>query len=593
MSDAAADFSFVGPAYEAPMLLQDAQRLINWYLEISGSRASKMPMALLGCPGLNPFATLLSSSPVRGAWVLPGGTQCLWVSGSQLWLMTMTVPATQTSIAQVSVVQVGTLLTNNGPVCIRDNGVAVTTTSGVAGGYALIVDGQYAYYYRIAGAGTFQFTGGVTSGSTTISLPGTLPVGLLMSTVATLSDSGNIPANTYISSINYSTPNITMSAAATGTNASETITLTIPAFGQLTDPGLPAAPSRLAFIEGWLLVNNDGTRTFQTNGPVTYTLTFPASFNALKDSSTDNLVTIYEHNREAWLIGEKTSEVWYQQGGQNFAFARIPGVGPQIGCAAKHSISRIGPSLIWLAKNEQGENMVVITAQYGWERISNHAVEHAISGYPLVSDAIGYAYEEEGHLFYVLTFPTADVTWCWDMTASRKYGDPVWHQRLSYDQTLGQYHRHRSNCYVDFQNLRLVGDYQTGQVHQMSRKFYTDAGNPLRCQRRTPHIWSREDRKRVFQSRLQIEFTPGVGLQTGQGSNPQMMLRWSDDGGFTWSNEHWASIGQAGQTKNRCTWNRLGQAWDRVYEGNFSDPVPRDIIGATLFGEGEEESEAA
>jgi hypothetical protein len=72
-----------------------------------------------------------------------------------------------------------------------------------------------------------------------------------------------------------------------------------------------------------------------------------------------------------------------------------------------------------------------------------------------------------------------------------------------------------------------------------------------------------------------------------------MMLRWSDDGGFTWSNEHWASIGLAGQTKNRCTWNRLGQAWDRVYEGNFSDPVPRDIIGATLFGEGEEESEAA
>ncbi len=327
------------------------------------------------------------------------------------------------------------------------------------------------------------------------------------------------------------------------------------------------------------MCNQPRTRTFYTTGPVPYSMLFPGAFFALKDSSTDNLVTLMENTREAWLIGERTSEVWFNAGGTNFPFQRLPGVGPQMGCAAVHSIARGGAQLAWLGRNEQGQNVVVCTSQYTWSRLSNHAVEHAISQYPVVSDAIGYCYEEEGHLFYMLTFPTADVTWCYDFTSQ------TWAKRLSYDPVAGLYHRHRSNCFMDFGDVRIVGDYSTGQLHQMSRNFYTDAGNPLRALRRTPHLWKKEDRERLFFAQLQIEFTPGVGLQVGQGSSPQVMLRWSDDGAFTWSNEHWTTIGRAGQTKNRAIWRQLGQARDRVWEAVISDPVPRDIIGATLFAE--------
>ena len=305
---------------------------------------------------------------------------------------------------------------------------------------------------------------------------------------------------------------------------------------------------------------------------------FPGAFYALKDSSTDNLITLEENNREAWLIGERTTEVWYNAGNTNFSFSRIPGVGPQMGCAAKHSITRAGSQLVWLGKNEQGENIVVATEQYSWTRLSTHAVEHAIAGYTIVSDAIGYAYEEEGHLFYMLIFPTADATWCYD------FATETWHKRASYNQTTGTYHRHYSNCYMDFGNVRLVGDYQNGLLYQMSRKFYTDNGAPLRALRRTPHVWSKENRERVFFSQLQVEFTPGVGLQSGQGSNPQAMLRWQDEYG-KWSNEHWTSIGAAGAYHNRAIWRLLGKARDRVWEIVISDPVPRDVIGATLFAE--------
>ena len=581
MSYEGADFGLVGGAYEAPVLLQDAQRLINFYCEIDAHKDAKEPISLLACPGLNAVMNT-QSGQVRGAWALPGGTQALFVTTNTLFLATRTVAATQTSIAQFAVTAVGTLLTNSGPVCIRDNGPQF----GGLGGYAAIVDGQYGYLYRLSGTtGTATATMNVSTGLNTVTFTGSPNYQFIVG--ATISDaSGYIPAGATITAVNYNTNQLTISATTTGTNTTDTCTATLPVFQQITDAAFLGA-DRVAFIEGWLIFNQPGTRTFYTNAPVPYTVSFAGSFYALKDSSTDNLITLYETNRELWLIGERTSEVWYNAGGATFAFSRLPGVGPQIGCSAVHSITRLGANLAWLGNNEQGENLVVMTNQYTWQRISTHAIEHAISSYTYVADAIGFAYEEEGHAFYMLTFPTADATWVYDLSTE------MWHQRASWDPVGGAYHRHRANCFVNLQDLRLVGDFLTGQIHQMSRQFYTDAGTMIRRQRRTPHVWSRQNRQRVFMSALQVEFTPGIGLQTGQGSSPQAMLRWSNDGGFTWSNEHWATIGAAGQTRNRAIWRRLGQARDRVYELNFTDPVPCDIVGATLFGQAENNAEDA
>lgn len=575
MTYAGADFGLVGASYQAPMVLQDAQDTINWYLERDPNERAKEPLAMLGCPGLNSLGLSLVAGPVRGMWVLPGGVTALVVVSNICYLITVSVPATQTSIPAFTAKQVGTLLTNAGPVCIRDNGVLFDGY----GGYAVIVDGQYCYYYLLQGSPyAVTFTAATTSGSTLITLPGTLPPGLIVSSGGVLTDSAGAVGTNSIASVNTVGLTITMATPATGSFVSDTFTLTIQTFGQITDPGFLGS-NRIAFIEGWLIFQQPGTRTFYTTGPVTYSMLFPGAFFALKDSSTDNLITIYENNRELWLIGERTSEVWYNAGGQNFAFSRIPGVGPQIGCSAVNSITRLGPVLIWLAQNEQGENLVVVTNQYSWERVSNHGFEHQISQYPVISDAIGYAYEEEGHLFYMLTFPTADVTWCYDASTEQ------WHKRLSWNQSQGQYHRHLSNCFMNLSDVRIVGDYQNGLLYQMSRSFYTDNGAILRALRRTPHLWQKANRQRIFFAQLQVEFTPGVGLTSGQGSNPQAMLRFSDDGGFTWSDEMWVTIGAIGETRNRAIWYLLGESRDRIWEVSVTDPVNRDVIGATCYME--------
>lgn len=510
------DFGFVGQAYQAPDPYQDSQRLINWYVEVSQDGKSKTPTALLGCPGLDrifdfsittDMIAVPNTGGVRGIWVLPGGIEALWVVGQAVILTRMIVPATQTSIAQFSRIYIGNLLTNTGPVCIRDNG---------PGGYAVIVDGPNGYFYEIA-------------------------TGLLT---------------------------------------------------QITDPGFLGA-DRVAFIDGWLIFNRPGTQTFYTTGPTPYTITFPGAFFALKDSSSDNLVTLMENNRELWLIGERTSEVWYDAGGANFAFSRIPGVSPQIGSAAVHSISRLGKALAWLGRNEQGENMVVMTNNYAYEVISSQAVSNAIAEYPIVSDAVGFSYQEDGHLFYVLSFPTANKTWVYDHTASQMLGSPCWHQRASFNPATGAFHRAKASCFANYQNLRVVGDFQNQNGYRMSRDIYVDWDTPLVAVRRCPHIWSREDRKRLFAASLQIEFAPGVGLQTGQGSQPRAMLSISRNYGASFGTQYFLNIGAAGQFKNRAMKRRLSSARDYVFEVSYSDPTQRDIVGATLTAQTEESYDAS
>ena len=125
-----------------------------------------------------------------------------------------------------------------------------------------------------------------------------------------------------------------------------------------------------------------------------------------------------------------------------------------------------------------------------------------------------------------------------------------------------------------------MGDYQNGKIYELSLDQYTDDGQTIRRVRRAPHLV--EDFQRQYFDELQIQFQPGVGLSTGQGENPKAMLRWSNDGGSTWSKEYWVSIGKMGKYQNRAIWRRLGMARDRIFEVAVTDPVKAGIVSANL-----------
>ena len=331
-------------------------------------------------------------------------------------------------------------------------------------------------------------------------------------------------------------------------------------------------------VDNYFVYNYPNTQEWAASNilsPITYGLSFASKF-----TGPDNLISLICDHGQVYLLGETSSEVWADVGTFPFAFQRIPGSSSQQGIAAAFSVARLGNSFAYLSKNNRGQAEIVTMNGYFPTRISTHAVENTLVD-QYIGDAVAYTYQLEGHETYVITFPTLDLTWAYDITTG------MWHKWLWVD-NLNVYHRHRSNCSALFQGVVLVGDYQNGQIYQLDLNNYTDNGQNIRRLRRAPHLVS--DLQRQYFEELQIQFQPGVGLTgittplNGEvvGANPQAMLRWSNDGGSTWSSEHWASIGLIGKYQNRIIWRRLGWSRDRIFEVVVTDPIKAVIVSANL-----------
>lgn len=297
-----------------------------------------------------------------------------------------------------------------------------------------------------------------------------------------------------------------------------------------------------------------------------------------KDGSPDNLVALIADHRQVYLLGEVTSEVWVDVGSQitgllTFPFQRLSGASSQNGCGAPFSVARYSETFMFLSRDTLGTATIGIMAGYEYKRLSTHAVEYSLQNVD-VSDARAWTYQVEGHEFYVITFPNADLTWVYDLATQQ------WHKWLYWDSATATYHRHRANCGIAFANKNLVGDWENGKIYSVDYNAFTDAGDTIRRLRRAPHITT--DLQRQYFEEFQIQFQPGVGLPSGQGQDPQAMLRWSNDGGSTWSNEHWTSIGKQGNYVNRAIWRRLGWSRDRIFEVAVTDPVKAVIVSANL-----------
>jgi len=700
-----ADFGFVGAAYTAPSIYQDAQECINFRPEVDPTKGqgARGVVALYPTPGLTNVVTLQNAQVVRGMRTVSGGNYMVAVCGPYVYVMDSTYTATI----------VGQLNSSSGQVGITDNGLNV-----------YIVDGSYRYTWRISqpssavfqgtisgttltvtrfisgtiAAGQSLFGVGITgetvivsgSGSTwTLNQSNTISTAIQMNSasvagVITASTSGTtltvsavtsgtiypgqtitgtgVTANTIITalgsgtvlsasiatagsgyavndtvtvlggvygnspatftvtsvssgavtglSLTYSgqytsTPSNNVSTSTSGSGTGLTLTLT---FGSgtggtgtyvistsqtvgsetmylLNFSVLPSSDGAFSgadvvdIVDNYFIYNRPSTQQWAASNllsPITYGLSYASKF-----TGPDNLVSIIADHGQVYLLGETTSEVWADAGTFPFAFSRIPGSSSQHGIAAKFSVARLGNSFAYLARNNRGQSEIVVMEGYFPKRISTHAVENTLVNQS-VSDAIAYTYQLEGHECYVITFPSLDLTWVYDISTG------LWHKWLWVD-NQNNYHRHRSNCAALFQGVVLVGDWQNGQIYKLDPNNYTDNGNEIRRLRRCPHLVT--DLQRQYFDEFQIQFQPGVGLEgitnpplnaETVGANPQAMLRWSNDGGSTWSNEYWSNIGQVGKYKNRIIWRRLGMARDRIFEVVVTDPVFACIISANL-----------
>ena len=378
-------------------------------------------------------------------------------------------------------------------------------------------------------------------------------------------------------------------------------------FKQITDPDFPGAVT-VAYLDGYFVFNEPVSQRIWVTQLLDGTSIDPLDF-ASAEGSPDGLVAVNVDHREAWLFGTDSVEVWYDAGLADFPLTRIQGAFNEIGCVAAFSIAKLDNSLFWLGTDARGQGIVYKANGYTGQRVSTHAVEYAIAQYGNISDALAYTYQQEGHAFYVLTFPSANATWVYDAATQ------AWHVRAGL--VNGEFTRHRSNCQCNFLGNTVVGDFENGNIYTFDLDVYADNNQPqkwLRSWRALPT--GQNNLNRSAHHSLQLDAETGVGLNgltTGENiyltteagdplitessefilsaigalpvEPPQAMLRWSDDGGHTWSSEHWTSMGRIGEFGHRTIWRRLGMTLklrDRVYEVSGTDPVKLAIVGAEL-----------
>jgi hypothetical protein len=381
------------------------------------------------------------------------------------------------------------------------------------------------------------------------------------------------------------------------------------AFAKIIDPDFPGAVT-VCYLDGYFVFNEPNSQRMWITTLLDGLSVDPLDF-ASTEGSPDGLIAVASNFREVWAFGTNSIEVWFDSGATDFPLQRIQGAFNELGCAAPYSVAKMDNGLFWLGRDRRGQGIVYRANGYTGARISTHAVEWQIQQYTDMSDAIGYTYQQDGHSFYVLVFPSANTTWVYDAATQ------AWHERAGW--VNHEFTRHRGNCQMAFNNTIVIGDFENGNIYSLSLDTFSDNGEIqkwLRSWRALPT--GQNNLKRTTQHSLQLDCESGVGLsgysfnefvgyllteddnvlttESGdsldlnepitQGANPQVMLRWSDDGGHTWSNEHWASMGRIGEYYRRVFWRRLGMTLkirDRVYEVSGTDPVKIAIMGAELI----------
>ena len=534
----------LGGSYVARSINAADNRMVNLFAEaIPEGSGGKEAGFLLRCPGLRLLATV-GDGPIRGLWVTNGVAYV--VSGSKFYSLSTSYTATL----------IGTV-SGSGPVSMADNGTQI-----------FIACNPLSYIYNTSTA----------------------------------------------------------------------------VFAQITDVDFPGAGS-VGYLDGYFVFNEPDSQKFWVTSLLDGTSVDPLDF-ASAEGYPDNVISLIVDHREIFLFGTTSVEVWYDAGTPDFPLARIQGAFMEVGCEAAYSVAKLDNSVFWLGSDARGRGIVYRANGYTPARISTNAVEYAIQGYGSISDAIAYTYQQDGHPFYVLIFPSAQATWVYDVSTT------LWHERAGFEG--GQFTRHRSNCQMSYNSEIVVGDYEDGRLYAFDLDVYADDDQIQKWLRSWRALATGQNNlKRTAHHSLQLDAETGVGLnaypaydaedlateagdiivaefvqgylvtqagdqlvtEAGDGNeplvtqvqpaedyngyaleteaytaapgyDPQVMLRWSDDAGHTWSNEHWNSMGKLGAYGTRTIWRRLGMTEkirDRVYEVSGTDPVKIAIMGAELF----------
>ena len=309
---------------------------------------------------------------------------------------------------------------------------------------------------------------------------------------------------------------------------------------------------------------------------------------ASAESSADAIISIEVREGELWLFGPRSYEVWRPDTNPDLPYAKVGGSSTEIGCNAPKSTTQIAGQIFWLGSSTAGTNMIFTSNGYSATRISNHAIEYFLNTQGFTtSDAIGFAYQQSGHTFYILNLIQANKTFVYDLSNGK------WHTRTTRDALVNTQGRWEP-LYATFGfDTVLVGSLNNSRLLELDLDRYTEwDGRPIVRTQQGPILF--DDLALIFHKEFQIDMATGVGqqlgepyqsgIQSGYASDPVIIMQHSDDGGNTWSSQRTTPIGRAGKYNTRARFRRLGRSRERVYRIVISDPIKVTIQGARILG---------
>lgn len=560
---------FVGPAYSARSPRHDCQKLINMYIEIDpiGTGKDQEPAVLIGTPGLEYIQTM-GVGPIRATYTLSNQEVSYIVSGDEVYQIS--------GAAAIPIRVIGNLTTTAGPVQIADNGIQV-----------LFIDGVNGYYLTIGEttptASTPAFEGVGDGSASDVTIIGTPPSETWTLTATTSTNftvigsvsgaQSDLTVGTLYTNAFFS---ITLTQGATVYSVDDTYTFDITepnTLNTIVDPNFYPA-STVTFQDGYFILNQNGTTNFFISD--LYSIDFLPLNQAAKTGNSDILNAVISNNRQVYLLGANTSELWYDAGvSGSTPFQRQDGRFSQVGCVAPASIAKLGEAFFWLGSNQQGGGIVYMIQDTMPQRVSTHAMEFLIQAAGDLSQATGYAYQQEGHYFYALNIPTLPMTLVYDMASEQ------WHVRQS--TVRGTTGRNLGSTHCVLNDIHIMGDYRNGNIYKLNLDCYTDNGDMIARIRQAPHMAS--SLYTLFMTLFEIDFQFGVGL-VNNGSNPQnavnprVILEVSTDGGQTFKNPIYAKLGKIGKWRTRAQFFRCGSGRDIVCRITVTDPVKVQMLGA-------------
>lgn len=551
----------LGGAYRDRSAIASTQQTVNLYAEQNTNQQAPAPFTYYQTPGSTLFATPPVPAKCRCSYRTTLGT-AFAVIGVNIYFVS----------PNGAMILVGTIADRPSQVSISDNGLVAVIVDGSSEGWVInLADNSFGSIadpsFYGADFAIFQDTFFIFNRPAT----NQFYISLSMVDYAMLTNSG-ISDGTIVGGSLYTDgtyDNVALTGGS-GTGATANITIAAGAIDtvDIIDPGINYLLSDVLSAN---VADIGGTGSGFTYTITTLTNAFDPLDIAAKSGSADPIVGIATVHKELWLIGALTTEVWIGTGAADFYFQINQGMYIDHGCSARYSVASQDVVVFWLMEDRQGQFQIMQGAAGTVVNIATSYLTDQLSRYSVTNDAVGGVWAQNNHAFYVLIFPTENVTWVFDLTTNEWFS---W----TWTDNNGDLNRHRANTFMFFNGANMIGDWETGNIYVLDSNVYQDFGGPITRIKTFLHMVG-NDFEQVHYKYFDADIQCATTDIDDPNLAPQIFLSWSDDRGKTYGNPVGQSFGLQGENETTITWRRLGKARDRLFKLQWSEPLNTSLLG--------------